>query len=204
MDFVEVSMVFVHSLFSPVDSSKFEKMTNAERRRWLKRTRDAAECLRDLLCDSPGFSAENVIQAIPPDGMRWFLGCLSVKVTDDESCDLGSVRADGKNWLITDWTLSRAQEGTNPLSLVELLDTLITQIEGGVPSTQTIKKPRDAKAFRASYILRITEGLNAAPFHLTDDQVATVARVMLEDEAITPAIANRFRWRAEKDLDITL
>jgi len=179
----------------------FEKKTDAERLKWLTAVRAAATRLQLLLREGPGFVAENIVENISVDGVRWFLGILGVKVIPGETSTYGYDEASNR-WFVSEWALQRAQRGTEPLSLDAVLDKLIADTSDGVPSTQTISKPRDAKAFRAEYILQITEDIESAGFRLTDEQVATVARVALQDEAITPALANRFRYRAGKDVRI--
>lgn len=202
LDFVDVVMVFIGcALKISGHDYAFEKKTNVERHAWLKSTRAAALKLQSLLDEGPGLPSENVIERVPLDGMQWLLGGIGVRIVPDDS-SLGAYDLPNDRWLVSERALLRAQAGTCPLSMHDLLGMLLDDLDGGVHSTQTISKPRDSKAFRANYILGITEGLRCAAFRLTDEQVATVARVVLQDEAITPALANRFRWRPEKDVPI--
>jgi len=179
-------------------SDPFREKTNPERMAWLNATRKAARTLKALLEEGPGLRAENVIECIPLDGMRWILGLLGVRIVPGETSRCAYNEADDR-WEVSEWTVARMQDGTMPLTLANLLGMLLSDLDKGIPSTQTVSKPRDAKADRARYILRVTEWTEDAwPVRLTDEQVATLARVALEDEAITPALANRFRWRSGK------
>lgn len=179
----------------------FKTKTNPERLRWLADARNATRKLIQLLYNGPTLKCSNVIECIPLDGMRWMLAGVGVKVVPGD-VPLHKYDERSGELQVDERTVTRTQESTVPLWLDDLLEALLEELSKGVPSTQTISKPRDAKAFRASYILRVTEKINAFPFHLTDEQVAAVARVALQDDAITPALANRFRWRPEKSMQL--
>lgn len=195
----ELAIIFTIKLPRPPDGDhSFESKTDAERLKWLRSTRAAIVRLQNLLDEGPGFVAENVIEAIPIDDLRHFLGVIGVTICEDNS-DRNDV---SNKWCISERDVVRAQRGTSPLTLSELLDVLLGNMSRGVPSTLTISKPRDAKVRRAKYILDITRAMESKGFRLTDEQLATIVRTMLEDDAVTPAIANKFRYRKSADAPI--
>lgn len=186
----------------PGDTNPFYEKTNPERLAWLDATRKAARTLKSLLDEGPTLDAENVVQCIPLKGMRWILGLMGVRIVPGDTSRPSYNEADNI-WEVSKWSVKRTQEGTAPLWLSDLLDMLLSELDKGVPSTQTISKPRDAKAFRARYILQVSELMESnGPVRLTDEQLAALASVALEDETITPGLANRFRWRPSKSAPV--
>ena len=84
--------------------------------------------------------------------------------------------------------------------LRDIAKRVLGELSRGVPNSITLSKTRDPKSVRASYILYITRALETnLNCHLTDDLVATVTRVVFEEESTTASIANKFRYRDDKN-----
>lgn len=172
----------------------FDLKSNAERLAWLAATRKAATRLHSLLSEGPGLMSENVLDAMPDEAIDRFLNGIGVKRIPN-----GAEKLPNENlWRVWDCSVNVSQRGAG-FYLRELLEKLISELYEGVPSAQTVSKPRDAKAYRARYILEMTSNLRGSPYHLTDEQVATVTAVALADDGVTAAVANRFRWRRKNE-----
>lgn len=99
---------------------------------------------------------------------------------------------------VNTWEFDRARSALS-FTIDDALRTFEAQLAAGVESAGPIRKPRDAKAWRAVFIYKVSQCLSEEfGLHIPDAPLADLCVVITEDDNITPSLVNRFRFRSAR------
>ena len=177
-----------------------QQRTDAERRTWLNATLLHTRALAKLLANGEVNFGLLDGELLPDDQMVRFLGLLGVVADPSKAgIEVGRVlkREDRRRAGIPvdGYELDEARRNVF-VYLDDALRALEAALVNGIESAGPIRKPRDDRAPRASFVFRLSRAIAEMGVHLSDSHVADLCGLVLNDDTITRSLVNRFRFRA--------
>lgn len=178
---------------------EYERKTDPERLKWLLATRGTLTRLIDLLNQAPPMLDTTPLRGSPEGLVREFVSMaqgLWYRSTGTDHLEVpNSALKDARIFS----PLFQNYWGLPTWGLREIAARVLRDLEPGVLGTMTVRKPRDAKGVRAAYIQRATFYLEETySVRLTNEEVATVVRVVFDESSTSPAIASKYRFRSNR------
>lgn len=191
-----VSGVFVDVM---VVNPPARQRTDVERREWLKATLLHTRALAGLLSDGEVNCGLLDSELLPDAEMVRFLQLLGIpadpsKPEIDVGRGLSSEDRRRAGIPVDGYELHEARINVL-VYLSDALRALETTLAQGIESAGPVRKPRDERAPRASFIFRFSRAVADMGIHMSDAHLADLCSLVLNDETITRSLVNRFRFK---------
>lgn len=151
---------------------------------------DALIGLAEVAPRSP--ESTGLLEFLPLDALKEFVAALGIELDNvPDSCITYSRERRRLGQPLQTWELRRAATSSR-WSITEVLRTFEeTMFWAAEEEEQMLRKPRDAKAGRARFIVGLSRSCQGYYGQPMQELVATTAAVMFEDEAINVRLVRR-------------